>query len=390
MDSMKPLRTLTGLLLIMLAVFSARPGVAGAAEGAETAKARFPRLARGINVSWLGFYQGTGKFTFNRQNAQADLEAIKSTGCGHVRLVLNVDDLRGAGPRETPDPRNLPELDAAIKLVLDAGLAAIVDPFHYSKEGLIKFPGAQDPEAEVMVKFWSALAAHLAATDPGRVFLEVANEPGLDDPQDWYAVEMRIMKAIRAAAPRHTIIAGYNMKSGRNEWDSLKAMTMFPPVEDGNVIYNFHFYEPMEMTHQGASWAKQYTPLRGVPYPSTPEAIAPLLDKITEKNTRDGLARYGRDRWNKEKIAARIAIVAGWAQKRGVQVTCNEFGVYNRVAPVAARAAWTRDLREALERNGMGWTIWEEGFGFLKHQGGKVSLDEPIVTALGLKLPEGK
>jgi endoglucanase len=225
-------------------------------------------------------------------------------------------------------------------------------------------------------------------TDPEQVFLEVANEPGLDNPQDWYTVETRCIAAMRAAAPRHTIVAGYNMKSGPKEWNALKALTLFPEIADKNVIYNFHDYNPMALTHQGASWSKGANRiLKGVLYPSNPEVIAPLIGQYEDPAARKMLQQYGEARWNREKMEKELAIVADWAKARGVCVTCNEFGVHRPVAPPESRAAWTRDMRLTFEKYGIGWTIWDGSFSFLSGRRGQLTVDEPIIKALGLQIP---
>lgn len=376
-------RIVSALMMICALMLAGR---AGAAEtsGAELAKARFPRLTQGINVGWLN----NGKFTLNREAAKSEAALIHKVGGRNVRLYLNVDALRDGADRAKPDAAKIPTLLEAINIALAEDLAVIVDPFHYSHAGLIKFPNPQEPEAEVIVKFWGALAGALAQTDPERVFLEIANEPGLDNPQDWYAIESRCMQVMRQAAPRHTIIAGYNMKTSPKEWNGLKALTLFPEIADKNVIYNFHDYNPMALTHQGASWSKGANRLlRGVPYPSSPEIIAPLLQKTDNPQARAMLKKYGEDRWNREKMEQEIGVVAAWAKQRGVQVTCNEFGVLRQVAPAASRAAWTRDMRLTLEKYGIGWTIWDGSFGFLDRKGGQVTVQPDIIEALGLKMP---
>jgi hypothetical protein len=379
---MKPARAVLAVVLLSLSL--CRVSALAAASDADVARSRFPRLTRGINVGWLN----NRSFTLNRERAEKEAALIQAAGCRHVRMYLNVDGLRDPSAREKPDVQKLPALDAAIDIALKHDLAALVDTFHYGTGGLLKFPGPDDPEAEVMVKFWGALAKHLAKHDPDRVFLEVANEPGLENPLDWYAVEIRVLKAMRAAAPHHTLIAGYNMRAGKNDWDGIKALTMFPVVPDRNVVYNFHYYSPMAMTHQGASWAgAAASKLRGVPYPSDPEIIKPVAERTTDPAARRLVERYGADRWNREKIRAQLAVAAEWANKHGVLVTCNEFGVYRPVAPPAARAAWTRDVRESLEQLGIGWTIWNSAFGFLPGRGGKAGVDEDIIRALGLKMP---
>jgi len=350
----------------------------------DAAKSRFARLTRGINVGWLN----NRKFTLDRAAAEKEAHLIKTTGCRNVRLYLNVDSLRDATERAKPDPQKLPELDAAIAIALQQDLAVIVDPFHYGASGLLKFPGPEDPEAEAMVKFWAALAKHLARHDPERVFLEVANEPGLDNPLDWYAVEVRILKAMRESAPRHTLIAGYNMRASKNDWDGVKALTLFPELADRNVVFNFHFYHPMTLTHQGAPWVKSVTSrLRDVPYPADPAVLDPLIAKTEDPQAKRALERYREEGWDRKKIESELAIVGEWAKRRGVLATCNEFGVYRKVAPLSARIAWTRDVRESLEKLGIGWTIWDSTFGFLSRQDGQVSVDGEIAKALGLQVP---
>ena len=356
----------------------------GAASDAEVARSRFARLTRGINVGWLN----NRSFTLNHERAEKEAALIQATGCRHVRMYLNVDALRDPSAREKPDAEKLPALDAAIGIALKHDLAVIVDTFHYGFKGLLKFPGPDDPEAEVMVKFWGALAGQLAKHDADRVFLEVANEPGLENPLDWYAVETRVLAAMRAGAPHHTLIAGYNMRAAKNDWDGIKALTMFPVVPDRNVVYNFHYYRPMALTHQGASWAgAAANKLRDVPYPSDPDVIKPVAERTSDPEARRLVERYGKERWNRKKIHAELAVAAAWAKKHEVLVTCNEFGVYRSVAPPAARAAWTRDVRESLEQLGIGWTIWNSTFGFLPGRGGKAGVDEDIIRALDLKMP---
>jgi endoglucanase len=250
----------------------------------------------------------------------------------------------------------------------------------------LKFPGPGDPEAAVMVRFWAVLARHLARHDPERVFLEVANEPSLENPLDWYEVETRNLAAMRENAPRHTLIAGYNLRSARNEWNGIKALTLFPVVADRNVVYNFHYYNPMTLTHQGAPWVKSAaSKLQGVPYPAGPDTVGPVIAQTTDASAKKMLERYGSEQWNRERIFRELKVAADWADQHHVRVTCNEFGVYRNVAPPAARAAWTRDVRESLEKLGLGWTIWNSSFGFLQREGGELKADPGILSALGLQ-----
>ena len=115
---------------------------------------------------------------------------------------------------------------------------------------------------------WRKLAAHYALANPDMVFFEVMNEPEVSDPYRWAGIQARAVAAIREAAPNNTIIA-----TGPNYSDIVDLLTQHPLAE-GNVIYNFHFYDPHEFTHQGADWGEpwwSYT--HNIPYPPTQDSM---------------------------------------------------------------------------------------------------------------------
>jgi len=100
--------------------------------------------------------------------------------------------------------------------------------------------------------------------------------------------------------------------------------------------------------------------------------------------------RYGQDHWDAERIDAEITQVAEWARQRGVPVVCNEFGVYRAYADPHDREAWIHDVRTALERHGMGWTMWDYSgsFGVVTKKDGRSMPDEITLRALGLTAAE--
>lgn len=60
--------------------------------------------------------------------------------------------------------------------------------------------------------------------------------------------------------------------------------------------------------------------------------------------------------------------------------------MYRKNARPEDRAAWLSDLRTALEKHGMGWTMWDYsgGFGVVTKKDGKAVPDEVTIKALGL------
>jgi hypothetical protein len=190
--------------------------------------------------------------------------------------------------------------DAALDMLLAQGLAVIVD-IHPSDE--FKARLKDDRQVENFAKFWRALGEHLSKRDPEKVFLETINEPMVEDAYRWYGIQAKLIAAIRAGAPQNTIIA-----SG-HRWSGLWEMLALEPYGDRNIIYNFHYYDPFSFTHQGASWAGPNLQFyRNVPYPSSPESVAKILDQVTDEPAKFNLLRYGEDRWNAERIDHEIGM----------------------------------------------------------------------------------
>ena len=79
--------------------------------------------------------------------------------------------------------------------------------------------------------------------------------------------------------------------------------------------------------------------------------------------------------------------VVEWAQRWNVPVTCNEFGVFRAYSDPAARAAWISDLRQTLEKHGIGWAMWDYSgsFGVVTRKDGRAVPDDLTLKALGLR-----
>jgi aryl-phospho-beta-D-glucosidase BglC (GH1 family) len=129
--------------------------------------------------------------------------------------------------------------------------------------------------------------------------------------------------------------------------------------------------------------------LKNAPYPSSPEAVAGVLADLPDEKARENMIQYGKENWNAEKIDAVIARAAAWGKKKGVPLTCNEFGVY-RTAPAADRNRCIEDMRKALEKYNIGWAMWDYagGFSVVVEKDGRRAPDPATLESLGLKSAE--
>lgn len=232
------------------------------------------RLRHGINLShWFAQSADYSKTHLESHTRAEDIALNRSIGFDHVRLTIEPAPLFNGEDPSRLKAEYLKYLDNALDLILAQGLAVIID-IHPSDEFKVRL-NSNDRQIEAFGKFWRALAQHLSTRDPEWVFLEVINEPMVEDGYRWFGMQGKLISAARSGAPQHTIIA-----SG-HRWSGLAELLFMLPYADRNIIYNFHFYEPFAFTHQGATWAGPNLPFyKNIPYPSNPESVSKVLDTI--------------------------------------------------------------------------------------------------------------
>ncbi len=379
-----------GLLCMSLlaGTCSAQTGIPGGSGSAfrETPLAfrRAEKLKHGINASeW--FAQVYDKRGYTPEHFQAwttaeDIALIKSMGFDHVRLSVNPQPMFSSREPNKIPAEYLASLDAAVKMILDQGLAVVID-LHPDSDFKTRL-GKENEFVERVADFWRALAAHYSTWDVDRVFFEIMNEPEFSDPYRWMGVQAKLAAAIREGAPAQTIIAA------GARWSDDDDLVFQEPLHDPNIIYNFHFYEPHIFTHQGATWGAYYWHwLHGLKYPSNPESAEQVAALVPDEVDRLYVIRYGQEHWDAARMEAEMKQAADWARRRHVPLVCNEFGVFREHSDPADRAAWLRDVRTALEHNGIGWTMWDYSgsFGVVVKKDGKAVADDGVLKALGLK-----
>jgi endoglucanase len=372
------------LVLVSLAVLS--PDHARAADRSaelKTAFARVRHLQRGINASeW--FAQSATDYSAartDRYTNAADIALMANLGFDNVRLSIDATPLE-QWPRGNDglNAEFVGRLDKAVDTMLADGLAVQID-LHPEESYKLRIK-AGDDGVDRVVMLWRRLAGHYATRDPEKVFFEIMNEPAVSDPYRWAGIESRVVAAIREVAPHNTIIA-----TGPNYSGIADLLTQHPLI-DGNVIYNFHFYDPIEFTHQGAGWgAAWWAYTHDIPYPVDESVMAESLKEVPDAANRFALERYWLDHWDGHRIRLTIDEAAAWAKANDVPLICNEFGVFREHADSQSRFNWIRDVRTAFEADGIGWTMWDYrgGFGVVwKEDGQPARVDEKVVEALGL------
>lgn len=359
-------------------------------DGENPLETRFDRLTRGINLShWFAQSETYNPFHLENFISDDDLDLLVDLGFQHVRLPVDPALLIDLNNPESLNGEYLGYLDSALDRLLERDLGVIVDlQANYEfKEHLAQ----DDAFVDTFVQFSGALAQHLSPRDSDLVFLEVLNEPSfnffapenVDPVKRWDWVQGQILGAFRAGAPEHTAIAtGY-------DWSGIDGLRQLTPVADPNVVYNFHFYEPMTFTHQGVDWLDSHFELIwDLPYPYNPVECDAVILRMTDEDLRHIAQSYCDEQWNADKIKDRIGLAAAWATEHNVRLTANEFGVYRNFVQEEDRVSWIYDVRMALEEYNIGWAMWDYtgGFGLFDKVNEERILNQSMVEALGLSM----
>ena len=291
------------LLSIVFSVFAL------AQTGSTLPQRRAAHLRHGINLSeWFAQVYDPKGYTKEHLVGWVtpdDITLIKSVGFDHVRLSVNPEPMMRHNMADHLPPEYLGYLDGAVKLILDHGLAVIID-MHPESEFKAKLV-QHDEFVEQFSDFWRAIAQHYSSYDPEMVYFEVLNEPEFRDRYRWAGVQGKLAAAIREGAPQHTIIA-----AGAN-WSDIEDLLVLTPLPDANVIYHFHFYDPHTFTHQGATWGMNYWHFESkLAYPASLEAARKVAAQEPDAFNRLQVLRYGLDHWDGNRIAVEIGQAAEW------------------------------------------------------------------------------
>ena len=295
-------------------------------------------MARGVNVlSEDPGWNDPSKARFKPEY----FKKIHDAGFSTVRVVLTTFDHMDADDKL--DPHYVARLDFMVQAALAQGLNVILDEHDYEVCG----KDAVLCQRKVTA-FWSQIAPRYKDA-PNRLMFELLNEPHQALNADlWNALLKNLLAIVRTTNPTRNVIIG------PDNWNGLEALpTLVLPAEDRHIIVTFHYYHPMEFTHQGAPWVPQYNKL-GVTWGS-PADYALL---------------------NKE-----LDVVKAWSDANNRPMFLGEFGAYETGA-LPDRVRWTSAVARAAEARGFSWAYWQFDKDFIVYDVPKDQWVQPILDAL--------
>ncbi|MCR5397968.1 MAG: glycoside hydrolase family 5 protein [Lachnospiraceae bacterium] len=283
-----------------------------------------------------------------------DIKVIADWGLDHIRVPIDYNLLEEADGAAKQDGYKY--IDNAIGWCREYGLNMILDLHKtagYSFDmghGESGFFDSEDYQ-ERFYKLWEELA-HRYGDNSDMLAFELLNEvtdKSYCDP--WNRISTECIKRIRAIAPDIKILLGgyYN--------NSVEAIPDLAMPYDENIIYNFHCYEPLIFTHQGAGWIPTMdtsfrTSIGEKCETLAAQSVKQLEYEPTAFDTVDRNAPLDSSYF--ERIFGEAVKVA---EERDVALYCGEYGVIDRTSPGEA-LAWYKLISAAFEKLSIGRAAW--------------------------------
>lgn len=291
---------------------------------------RFTGYKKGVNLGgWLSQCEHTYEH-YDSFITEEDIRKISSWGTDHVRLPIDYNLLEDENGSFIE--KGFSYIDSAVKWCRSAGLNIVLDLHKTAGYSFDKGENENgffdDPLLwERFYRLWEELAKRYAVSD-GSIAFELLNEV-TDQSYGpvWNGIARNCIERIRRYAPDTIILVG-------GYWqNSPDAIPDLDPPYDDKVVYNFHCYDPMNFTHQGAYW-----------YEGMDTEFRMSFDRCCPEVT----SEYFIGRFKKACEAA---------EKNGAALYCGEYGVIDNAAPEDV-LQWYKAINGAFEKLGISRAAW--------------------------------
>lgn len=328
---------------------------------------QFDGFQKGVNLGgWISQFAEYDRHHFESFIGLDDIKNIAQLGFDHVRVPVDYNVL------ETENGEFLESgfgyLENCRKWCMENGLHMIIDLhecYGYSFDPLKKNMDRkkffyEEALQDRFLKLWSEIARRFRDT-PEVVAFEPLNEVVLFEVADaWNALLEKYFRTVRAIAPENYIIMGgvcYN---------HVSTVRLLPAPFDERTVYNFHCYEPLIFTHQGAYWQAGMPLDFRIGYPKT-AAEYREASKTVLGETDGAVFDYAGETIGPEFFQAIFAPAVEAAEKYDVPLYCGEYGVID-LADNDDKIRWLKDIHTAFAAYGIGHALWnykEKDFGFV-------------------------
>ncbi|MGN1036880.1 MAG: glycoside hydrolase family 5 protein [Ruminococcus sp.] len=284
---------------------------------------------KGINLGgWFSQCDYSEK-TMNEFITEADFEKIASWGIDHIRVPVDYNVFENSDG--TYIESGFGRIDKVLELCKKYNLKTVLDLHKtcgYSFDSYGESESGFFDSEQLQERFyclWEEFAKRYGIYSD-RLIFELLNEVTDKSYIDaWNRISCECIKRIRKYAPDTLILVG------SYDNNSAEAVPELAKPYDDKVIYNFHCYEPLKFTHQGAYWTDKINPDDRFTFDEsniTPEYFEKLFQPAIES-----------------------------AKKNNTSLYCGEYGVID-VVPPEDTLKWFRCINSVFEKYDIARSVW--------------------------------
>ena len=315
---------------------------------------KFEGYQKGINFGgWLSQCDHT-KERYDNFITEKDFEEVKRRGYDHVRVPIDYELFENNDM--SFNESGFAYIEFAIDMCRKYGLNMVLDLHRtpgysfdagYGETGFFENEKYQNH----FYLIWETLARHFG-NNADMLTFEILNEVTKKEYSDsWNRISTECIRRIRTIAPDVKILLGgyYN--------NSIEALKDLPMPYDDKIIYNFHCYEPLIFTHQGAHWIPTMDTSFRCPFHMTYGDYT----KYSKEQLAEDYVNFcpaGPEQYlGEEYFEALLSEAVRVAEERNVALYCGEYGVID-LAEEPDRRAWTEMFHKVMDKYAIGRAIW--------------------------------
>lgn len=269
--------------------------------------------------------------TFNNFITEKDIETIASWKLDHVRIPVDYNVLENEDG--TYSEKGFTLIGNAVNMCIKHGLNAVIDlhktagfSFDRDEHETGFFDNAKYQER--FYKLWEEIAKRFGKYAP-KVAFELLNEvTDKDFMPAWNRISQECVRRIRKYAPDVVILIG-------GYWNnSVNAVKDIAPPADDKIVFNFHCYDPLYFTHQGATW---------------------IYNDDFDVNKR--MSFEESDAAQPGYFEELFGEAVEYAKKHNTVLYCGEYGIIDRVG-AEDTIKWYKAINSVFEKYNIGRAAW--------------------------------
>ena len=197
------------------------------------------------------------------------------------------------------------------------------------------------------ISLWLEIERQFAGHE--NIAFELLNEVRDVDPRLWNDLAERTVCAIRKENKNRKIIIGSSC------WNNANKLKFLRLYDDENIIYTFHFYHPLEFTHQrGVLMADPLYYNRTLTYPC--DDVSRYSDYHALMGWANPYANYSRI--DKQALADNMSPAFDFIREHPDKILwCGEFGTIRHI-DITSRENWMRDVISLLKEHDIPYCVW--------------------------------